>query len=170
MHVERQRADRLIGIDHERGTPAVADLGKPRDVLDVATRVVHVPGAHDRGALVDRTLEELERHGDAVWAVHELDLDAGALEREPGVAVGRKVDVRHDDLVPLGIVEGRRDRDEGGRHRRLERHLVQIRSKNAREVGAQLVEEADPVLVPGAAAKLAPRARVLGERGRTGPR
>ena len=105
VHVEPQRADRLVGVHHERRTLAVADVGERLHVLDVSARVVDVAGADECGAVVDRALEELERHGAAVRAVDEFHLDAGLREGEPGVSVGREVDVGDDHLVALGVVE-----------------------------------------------------------------
>src|SRR5438105_1404856 len=81
-------------------------------------------------------------HRRAVGAVNEFDLHADLREREPGVAVGREVDVGDDDLVPPRVVERGRDGHEGRRDRGLEGDLVEIRAEDAREVRAQVVEEA----------------------------
>jgi hypothetical protein len=131
MHVEREGADRLVGVDDEHRPPPVADLRERANVLDPAGREVHVAGAHRARAVVHRALEELERDADAVGAAHELDARATIGDRVERVTVGREVEVRDDDLRPLRVVEGARDPDEPGRDVRLDRDLVAPRAEDS---------------------------------------
>ena len=60
-HVERIGADRLVGVEHDERAALVRD---PRDLLDVEARAVAVADRRDRddrGLLVDRLLEPLDR-------------------------------------------------------------------------------------------------------------
>ena len=164
VHVEVERADRLVRVDDQSRALAVTDLREPADVLDRSARVIDVARAHERRALVNGALEELEWDVDAVRAADELDLDAAGRERQPGVAVGREVDVGDDDLRAPRVIERGGRRDERRRDRRLERDLFRIRAEHAREAGADLLEDAEPMIEPGAATELAPRSRVFRER------
>lgn len=148
----------------------MTDRRQPLHVLDIPARVVDVAGAHQGGPLVDGALEDLERDTDAVRAADELDLDTAVREREPGVAVGREVDVGHDDLRTLRVAEGRGDRHQRRGDARLQRHLAGVHAQHAREVPVQRLVLADPVVVPGPSPELGPLASELPESDAPSPR
>ena len=156
VDIEGDRADGLVGVNDQHGPLAVADLCERANVLDPAGREVHVAGANGRRSLVDRALEQLEWDPDAIRAAHELDLRATVRDREERVTVGREVEIRHDHLRPLGVVERARDPDEPGGDVRLDRDLIDGRAEHVRELLAKGFVLADPVVIPGSPALLGP--------------
>ena len=132
LHVERVRADGLVGVEqHERA----ALTRDPRDALDVEARAVAVADRGDRDErrlLVDRGVERLER-------------DLGALRRDvdhlcaarflcvPDLADRRELEVGKHDLRALRPVERRRERRDAGRLGGRDRDLVRL---GADQVGA----------------------------------
>ena len=62
MHVDRHRADRLVGVEQDERAALVRELD---DALDVDAGAVAVADLRDRDEcrlLVDRGVERLERH------------------------------------------------------------------------------------------------------------
>ena len=157
--VERQRTDGLIRVNDEQRSLPVAELRERGDVLDPASREIDLSRAHRRRALVDRSLEELQWDAHPVRAPHELDLRTTVLYGEERVPVGREVEVGHDHLRPLGVIQRARDADEPRGDVRLDGDLVVRSAEDPRDVGPKSLVLGDPMVVPGSAAPLRPLAR-----------
>jgi len=134
----------------------MADLSERADVLDPAGSEIHMPGANRRGRFVHGTLEELERHADAVGAADKFDAGAAIGDGEERVTVGREIEIGHDHLRPFGVVERARDADEPRRDVRLDGDLVDRSTEKAGQLLTERLVLADPMVVPGAPALLRP--------------
>ena len=70
------------------------------DVLDGAGREIHVRGRHEGGSIVDRGLERLQRHRQAIRRREHGEVDAERRPCQPLVADGREIQGRRDDAGP----------------------------------------------------------------------
>ena len=65
-HVGGHDARRLVRVHQQQGTAGVARIRQRSQVGADAGREIDVGGGHQRGALVDRCRDRLDRHGDPV--------------------------------------------------------------------------------------------------------
>src|SRR5256885_2111328 len=122
VHVGRQLAGCLVGIDQGEGSVTVGDLRDRADVLDRAARVVDVRGRDEGGAVVRGRVEEVRRHANPVLGRHE-DTFRGGLHR-PLIGERRELQIREDDPGTFTVVHGTRDGGQGDGHARGERDLL----------------------------------------------
>ena len=123
-HVERQRADRLVGVQQHECAPLARD---PHDLPHVEPRAVAIADVrhrHERRPLVDDPLELLEVERRA----HVDDLRAAPLLRVPDLPDRRELVVGDDDPPPLAVQpqpagERAHALRERGRHGNLRRAL-----------------------------------------------
>ena len=161
-HVERIRADRLVGVEHDEGAPLVRDL---RDLLDVEPRAVAITDGgdrHDGGLLVDRLVEPLDGDLRSV-GVHVHDLGAAQLLRVPDLADGRELEVADHDLRPCLEVDRARERAHAGRERRGHGDVVRRTADEAGEGRPGGLGPLDPVLPRRPA--LVPARQIVAVRG-----
>ena len=102
VHVGRQLAGGLVGIDQGEGSVTVGDLRDRADVLDRAARVIDMRGRDEGGAVVRGRFEEVWRHVNPVLGRHENTL-RDRLHR-PLIRERREFQIREDDPGTFGIV------------------------------------------------------------------
>ena len=98
-NVDRQRADRLVGIRPGRAPRARAQAGHGLDVEPAPVPEADVRDRDERGLLVDRGLEPLERDRPVGLGRDVLDPHAAPLLRVPDLPDRRELEVADDDLV-----------------------------------------------------------------------
>jgi hypothetical protein len=83
----------------------MCDLRDGAGILDMPAGEEHMARRHQRGAIIDGALVQLERHADPVGTLQHHHLDPVRHLRQPLVRDGREVEGRYDDLRAPGVIE-----------------------------------------------------------------
>ena len=150
LDVNRQRADRLEGVEEHERSPLVCEVD---DLAHVDHRPVAVADVSDRDeqrVVVDRALEVLERDRAVVRSRNVLDTRTARLLRVPDLADGRELPVGEDDLRAPRETESACERAHSRGQGRRDGDLVRDRVDEAGEGSARGLLALDPVLPGGA--------------------
>ncbi len=160
-HVDRQRADRLVGVDEHRRARLVRDAADALDVEPAAVPEADVRDRHQRRPLVDCRLEALQRDRPVRFRRHVHDPHAAPLLRVRDLADSRELEVAdHDRVAPVAEAEAADEPAHTRGDRGRDRDLVLAGVHEPRDRRPHRLEAADPVL-PGRAV-LVPVVEVAG--------
>ena len=115
---------------------------------------------HQRGVGIDRALERLERHRDAVGRFEHHHVD---VLRQPLIWQRREIEPGRDDSPPLAGVETAADHAEDAGHRGVQRDFAGLGMQQSSVAVPQLLERGPPDVIPVCRAAIVPLVQACGD-------
>ena len=145
VHIEREDAQSLNGIEEHERAALVGDLRDPPDVVPVAGREADPAHGHDPRPLVAGFGQAFQIEPAADIGRHAPRFDAAAGQIHPRIDVRRKLVGERDDIVARSPIESFGNQADAARRVADERDLIRMGADHLRGRGPHRFDALHPI-------------------------